>query len=204
MSSKLTRRRRLLKLLSRDESGFSLIELLMVSAILPIVLSAILGAFDSVGGQAPKNIEYTHAVTEAQVGLQRMIQEIGEATSIGVQTPSEIEFNAVIGGTGQEIHYACSTQCLRYSVTSGGALPTLVNNACPTSLTAAQTCQVVVARVTNGNSVFSYSNPTNDANAPPTWVRVQIQVPAKGERTSGLNHTITLDNATAVRNLLLL
>jgi type II secretory pathway pseudopilin PulG len=203
--------RRLLNRAARrlsEQSGFTLLEGLVVSGILAAVLTAILAPFDFAQRQAPKNVEYAHAISDASSGLQQIMREIREAYRVNSTTPNSIDFNAVIRGSDLEIAYECDEpyptdagnnyasqyhRCLRVSVATGGTLPLITSGA------------VVIDRLLNGtasNPVFTFLDSSGSSNPiSPTYVEANVQVPARGPLNSGLNHTITLDNATALPNL---
>jgi prepilin-type N-terminal cleavage/methylation domain-containing protein len=193
-----------------SQDGFTLIEALVVSAILPFVLFAVLGPLDFAQTQTPKNIEYVHAISDASTGLQQMMREIRQAYRIDLTTSSSIEFNAVINDRPVQIFYECDEpyptntgdkyaeryrRCLRVSAATGAALPSITTGA------------VIIDRVLNyheGKPVFTFkdssgkSDPTN-----PTYVEAEVRVPARGPLNSGLEHTIVLDNGTSLPNLAL-
>jgi hypothetical protein len=185
-----------------SESGFTIIELLVVAALLPVVLFALLGPLDVAASLTPKDVEYTHAVQDASVGLQRMIREIRQAYNVVATTPNSITFNVVLAGSDQQVMYECDEpyptntgnpnassyhRCLRVAAASGVALPAI------------GTGQPIIDRLLNGTStdpVFSYT----PSPITPSYVEAQIKLPARGSLSKGLNHTITLDNGTLLRN----
>jgi len=67
------------KRICRSEAGFSLIELLVVCALMFVVLAALLSLLDGASGQAAKDQERGHAIREAQQGLGRMATELRHA-----------------------------------------------------------------------------------------------------------------------------
>jgi prepilin-type N-terminal cleavage/methylation domain-containing protein len=193
-----------------SESGFTLIEVLVVAAILPLVLVATLGPFEFAQKQTPKNVEYTTAISSASTGLQRMMREIRQAYRIDGTTPNSIDFNAVINSSDLEILYSCNVayptntgnthaaeyrRCKRVSATTGTTLPSISAGV------------VVIDRLLDGtsaNPVFTFKNSSGNSDPThPTYVEARIRVPARGELNSGLNHAIELDNGTALPNLAL-
>jgi prepilin-type N-terminal cleavage/methylation domain-containing protein len=191
-----------------SQAGFTLIEMLVVAAILPIVVIATLGPLDFAQTQTPKDVEYGHAITSASAGLQRMIRDIRQAYRIDLTTANSIDFNAVIGSSDLEIFYECDLpypsttgnthykeyrRCLRVSAPTGTALPSIEKGT------------VMIDTLLNGTTehpVFKFwdssehEDPTN-----PTYVEASISVPARGALNSGLNHTISFHIGTALPNL---
>jgi prepilin-type N-terminal cleavage/methylation domain-containing protein len=194
----------------RSQDGFTLIEMLMVTAMLPIVLGATFSGLEFAEKQTPKNVEYAQAISSTSAGLQRMIRDIRQAYRIDSTTPNSVDFNAVIGSVDLEILYECDLaypsttgnthykeyrRCRRVSTTTGSSLPSISNGA------------VVIDRLLNGTTeqpVFTFkdskgeSDPTN-----PTYIEAKIKVPARGELNTGLNHTITFNNGTSLPNVTL-
>lgn len=174
----------------------------MVALLLPVVVLAMLSVLDTGASLTPSAVEYSHAVQEASVGLQRMTREVREAYNVLGTTPNSIDFQATINGVDEHIFYECDEpypttaanpysgsyhRCLRVSAPTGSALPSIAGGA------------VIVDRLLNGtptSPVFSY---TPDPISP-TYVQAQIQVPARGALASGPSHAITLAAGTQLRN----
>jgi prepilin-type N-terminal cleavage/methylation domain-containing protein len=187
---------------ARSQDGFTLVELLVVMAMLPIVVTALLLPVEFGQRETPKTVEYTKAVSDATTGLQRMMQEIRQAYKIDLSSEYAIEFNAVINDADVLIYYKCDepfptnignkfaseyTRCLRTSAATGASLPAVPNGA------------VVIDRLLNrheGKPVFTFNNAIY-----PTYVQARIRVPARGPLNTGLAHTIELRNGTDIPNL---
>jgi prepilin-type N-terminal cleavage/methylation domain-containing protein len=193
------------------ESGFTLIEVLIVALLLAVVLIPVMGSLDFAQTQTPKVIEYSQAISNATTALQRMMQEIRQAYRINATDgdPSSgvgtwIEFNAVINDQDLEIKYECDVayptntgnkyasqyhRCMRVSAPTGSGLPAISRGS------------VAVDRVLNPD-VFTFIGPSGTPNPVyPTYVMADVQVPSRGPLNLGLAHKITLDNATAIPNL---
>lgn len=192
-----------------SESGFTLIEVLVVAAILAAVLTATLAPFEFEQKQTTKNVEYTRSVSDASTGLQNMMRELRQAYRVNSTTPNSVDFNAVINSSDLEIYYACDEpypnngnahwkeyrRCLRVSATTGSALPPISKGA------------IVIDRLVNGTSsapVFTFKDSSGAINTThPSYVEATIRVPSRGSLNNGLNHNIELSNGTAIPNLLL-
>jgi hypothetical protein len=184
------------------------VEVLLVAAMLPIVLIAVLNPFEFAQSQTPKNVEYAHAITEASAGFQRMMRDIRQAYRINSADPNAIDFNAVIDSSDLEIVYECDLsypsntgnthhseyhRCRRVSATTGSSLPAVTSGT------------VAIDRLLDGtaaNPVFTYRDASGAVNATnPTYVEAKVQVPARGELNNGLKHEITFNNGTTLPNL---
>lgn len=187
----------------------TLIELLIVAALLSLVLGATLTPFEFAQRQTPKDVEYAKAISAAGAGLQQMMREIRQAYRINSASSNSIDFNAVINSNDVEIAYECDLaypnngnpyykeyrRCLRVSATTGTELPAISGGT------------VVIDRILNGTSaqpVFTFKNSNGEVDMThPTYVQATIRVPSRGELYSGLTHPIELTNGTAIPNLLI-
>jgi prepilin-type N-terminal cleavage/methylation domain-containing protein len=193
----------------RSQDGFTLVEMLVVVAILPVVVATALIPLEFGQTQTPKNVEYAQSISSTSAGLQRMMRDIRQAYRVNSTTPNSIDFNAVLGSSDQEILYECNLsypsntgnthyqeyrRCRRVSATTGTALPAIANGT------------LVIDRLLNGTTehpVFTFKN--SEGNVDPTnpsYVEAQIQAPARGALNSGLSHTISFSNGTSLPNLL--
>jgi prepilin-type N-terminal cleavage/methylation domain-containing protein len=177
----------------RDESGFSLVELLITLSLSTVVMVAVLNLLDSTAQQAPKDQERATAIVEAQSGLHRMTRELRQAYKVLDAGPKSMY--VVIGrSTPPDIHvrYDCDIpypgntayrRCVRWQAPVGQELRTDLPG------------QVVIDRGLSGVQ-FTYSpGPLN-----PTYVKVHIEVPQKGERLGGYKASFVLDDGFYLRN----
>ncbi|GAC1438152.1 MAG: hypothetical protein NVSMB51_13540 [Solirubrobacteraceae bacterium] len=181
----------------RDEGGFMLIELLVVTAVLIVVVGATLALLDTGTRAENRDQEYAAEVAAAQVGLARMTREIRQASSVTSANPNSIDFFVTLGGQALHVFYECDfpnvgtayNECLRTSVAAGGSLP------------APSTGAPVIPRILNGtvaDPVFSYA----PNSISPTYADVKLKLPAAGElKSGGLSHSTVLDSGGYLRNL---
>ena len=184
----------------RAEDGFTLPELLVVVAILPVVLLALFKALETTGQLAPRSIQYSGAVGDAGSGFALAMRGIRQAYRVVGTTPNSITFLAAVNGADTKVNIACDVaspardpagaayrRCVQTTAAANGTLPS------PTTGT------VLVDRLINGTPstpVFSYAPDAIN----PTFVRMEVRVPAQGEGSAGLTHPITIDNGTLLRN----
>ncbi|HEX8207775.1 MAG TPA: hypothetical protein VF587_17045 [Solirubrobacteraceae bacterium] len=187
--------RRVLTRLLRDERGFTLTEQLVVSAGLVVILGAILGLADIAAKTAPADRERMHAVRETQVEVDKMTRELRKAYAI---TISSAGFKAVAsildGGVTATVTYDCSAapvnglrKCVRSQ--AGGTSP-------PT--------QAVLPRVANAAArpVFTAQQRADSSGQNwTTYVRVIVEVPSKGERSTGGKARTVFDDGFYLRNV---
>ncbi len=185
--------RSLLTRLLREEDGFTLTEQLVVAAGMIVILAAILGLNDVAIKQSPQDRERTHAIREAQVGLDKMTRELRTAHAITIT-----DFKAVASiyrsGTTITVTYDCSgaavaglRKCVR-SQTGGASSPTIT----------------AIDRVANANSRPVFTATTRNDSAGVAWtryVRVLIEVPTKGELKAGSSKRVVLDDGFYLRNV---
>lgn len=179
-----------------EQSGFTLVELLVVTAMLGFVLTAVLALAETSGKLAPQDQERAHVIREAQVGLYQITRELRQAHSVNATNAYSVDFNVLRAGSERRVVIDCGQahptepswrRCLRWEVGGDGSL-------------SAQ--QVVVDRVLNtqaggGPAVFTYTL----KNVKPVYVTARVEVPAKGDLSSGHAHRVVLDDGVYIRNL---
>lgn len=183
------------------EDGFTLPELLVVIALLPIVLVAMFNMLDTSTKLVPRGVDYAHAVDDAGVGSARILGELRQAQRIIGTTPNSVTFVVPIRGVSTQVNLSCDVtgatpsgstvpyrRCVRTSAPVGTALPDPTKG------------DVVIDRLLNGTAddpVFTY---TPDAIFP-KYVRLLVRVPSQGEGSGGgVTHPIVIDNGTLLRN----
>lgn len=185
--------RRALTRLCRDERGFTLPELLIVSAGLTVILAAILGLADVASKVAPHERERVHAMRDAEQGLANMTRELRRAYAIDVQS-WKVTASLLKGGAAVTVVYDCS------------ASPVNGLRTCDRTQTggAGAGSQTAIFRVTNPSSrpVFAATN-RNDGGGQPwtTYVKARLEVPARGERSVGANSNVVLEDGVYLRNV---
>ncbi|MDX6666357.1 MAG: hypothetical protein QOG68_2563 [Solirubrobacteraceae bacterium] len=185
---------------AREQAGFTLVEVIVVLAILPVVLVALLSTLDTGAQIGPRTVEYANAVEQAGNGVSLAIRDVRQAYRIVGTTPNSVTFLAVINGNDTQINISCDIaspatdnsgvayrRCVRTTAAATGTLPS------PTTGT------VLVDRVINGTSDDPVFDFTPDAISP-TFVGMTIRVPSQGEGKAGFNHPISIDNGTLLRN----
>src|SRR3954453_5233405 len=113
----------------REESGFTLVELLVAAGLMLVVVGAVLALLDSSSTIAARDQERTHAIREAQVGVHNMTKELRQAFSIVSSSPYSIEGHVLKNGVDRDVTYDCTGpssagpplgQCVRYEDTGSG------------------------------------------------------------------------------------
>jgi Tfp pilus assembly protein PilW len=181
---------RLLRRISGEERGFTLVELVAAALLLTMILGAILALSVTADKVGPRDQERAFAIRDSQVGLARMTRELRQTYQIISRTSTSMTAQVHTGGITRRVVYDCNQnhptdtglkQCVRYTVSGG------VNSA----------SVVIVPRVIS--AAFTYE-PVGAAT--PKYVRILLQVPSKGDRkTDGHKHRIVLDDGFYMRNL---
>ena len=193
------------------ESGFTLAEVLAAMTIFAVLLGATVMFLTTAEVNSSRDTETANAAQEAQTGLDRMVRELRQASSVVVADPNTLD--VIVGD--KQIRYQCGVEdpadsryrrCLR-SAGAVGALPAGTGG------------EVVVARLLNGTAarpVFTYTDPPpaetdvdDEAADPadpdpapqPTYVTMALAVPAAGERKAGYKHEVVLDTGFYLRNI---
>jgi type II secretory pathway pseudopilin PulG len=178
---------------SRDQSGYSLIELLAASALLVLVLGAVLALLDTAGALAPQDQERGHAVREAQVGMTRMTRELRGATQLEAAGPYVLTARMLRGGSEVTVTYNCGGaaadptwgQCVRTAVPGTGQ---------PSVLIKAFTNK----NGSGGTPVFSY---TTRADGQITYLEIHTDVVVKDRASSRYDYRVPLTAGVYLRNL---
>lgn len=170
-----------------------LAEVLISLAVFTVVTGAVLTLLETTAKQAPRDEERAHAIHEAQLGLHRMTRELRQAYKVLDAQPKSMY--VLIGRSSppdKHVKYDCDVadpenaayrRCVRWEALVGQPLPL------------DQPGETVVDRSLS-EVLFSYSpGPLN-----PTYVKVHIEVPQKGERGEGYGSRFVLDDGLYLRN----
>lgn len=180
---------------ARSETGFTLIEVLIASALAIVLLGGVLAALESSQRVQARDTEWALTLQEGRTGLARMAHEIRQASKVEKAETGTIFFLASVAGKNWQVKYECNVaqsgttyhECVRFAAEEGKSLPA--------------TGTPTVRDVVNGTTVFSYS-PTS---ASPTVVTLKVEIPAKGTLTlagsGGYSHNVVLEDAAFMRNL---
>ena len=153
----------------------TIIELMISSALLLIVLVAVLSTFESVSNSQAFQADRTQNLDEMRGVLNRMTKDLRQATTVDeASTPSNITFTTAINGVSTPIVYTASGNTLTRKV--GSAAPfTVIKNLASTD-------------------IFSYVSA--DTVTGIQWVGMNLQVtPARLPDT-----TLVLDSEVNLRN----
>jgi prepilin-type N-terminal cleavage/methylation domain-containing protein len=180
-----------------EERGFTLVEVLVVTAVLAVILTAVLNMLDTTARLAPRDQERGHVIHESQVGIHRMTRELRHAYKIDSAGPWTITASVFRDGTSTQVTYDCTAAdpardeyrvCNRSVGASGGAEEPVVEH--------------VVLRAPAGGGdppdIFTYR--ANGAGRT-EYVSVEIVTAASGDLESGHGHTVTLRDGFFLRNV---
>ena len=169
----------------RGESGYTIVEALLVFALLAVVMGATLGLLDTSAKILPKERERAEAIRESQVGLARITRELRQASQVlappfaapQASTSHTLVVKTKVNGTLTTVTYHCTDPS-----------PTL-----PGARACRRGQQILIDRVLNWETVF-----TRTAD---NYLIVRVEVPASGERTLGHKHRVILDDGVFMRNV---
>lgn len=111
----------------RDESGFTLIEVLVVSAMLVVVLGAVLGAFESFASSTEKNRRLNDVQDSIRVSVDALTRELRNLASptnelpqaIQRKTDTDLIWLSVAGNKPNGSANVRNTRLVRYCLTTG-------------------------------------------------------------------------------------
>jgi type II secretory pathway pseudopilin PulG len=203
----------------RDEGGFTLVEMLVVTSLLIVVLSAVLGAFETFGKTSTTNQKINEAQDTVRVAIDSVTRELRNLASPTNELPlsilradpngKDLIFLSVAGNKPAGSLNARNTRQVRYCLDDAGvvyreeqtwtsattpALPS--STACgPVAGDTWPTRRILVRNVTNGSRpLFSYNATATDAI---TDVAVSLWVDPDPGRTPT---EIALQSAIFLRN----
>jgi prepilin-type N-terminal cleavage/methylation domain-containing protein len=161
--------------LSGEESGFTLVELLVAMVLGLIILGASVMVFTSASKNQPRATSRTADIQEARTGMERVVRELRQG-SLASGTSSQLTVtypqNPVCGGSCTVVYTCASGNCSR---TQGGMTRILVTGLA-------------------SNSVFGYSV----CPAEPTKINyISVTMPF---RASNGDDSITLTDGVRLRN----
>jgi prepilin-type N-terminal cleavage/methylation domain-containing protein len=185
---------RVARRLARDESGFTLVELLTSMALMVIVLSATLGTLDVFGSTTARDQKLLQAQDQARIAIDRAARELRNASAYATDSnqPSAIQragawdlimeaVNPQAGAAGNlntlnlmRIRYCVntitSTAWRQMQTWTTAAAPAMITDpACPSPNWGNQS--VIATDVVNGGTrrVFTYNSgdPTDVNSSPP-------------------------------------
>jgi prepilin-type N-terminal cleavage/methylation domain-containing protein len=180
------------------EAGFSLVELLIVTTLLAVLLSAILGALDLTNRLAPKDQERTDVIQETQAGVTRMVRELRLAYRVDTATQWAVQVRVMRNGQLLTVNYNCAAadpnpqkpnyrRCMRTQTGPGGtgaAVPVITRIPAPPNGAPAP--------------VFTYAtNAAGNINR----INVNLSVSATGDLKKGYEHAISLSDGVLLRNV---
>jgi type II secretory pathway pseudopilin PulG len=179
-----------------EESGWTLIELLISSVLLIVILGAVLALLDSANKLAPQDNERALDIREAQTGVYRMTRELRQTYSLVSTTGYKIEAHVWENGADHDVTYDCTGsssagpnlgQCVRFEITAGVQGP----------------ATTVIDRLLNkpGSGmppVFAYKNGPNGNTS---YASTHVEVPSRGARKTGYAYHVAFDDAFFMRNL---
>ncbi len=191
--------KRVLHRIRTEEGGFSLIELMMVCAVLSVILAAVLMMLVTTNKIAPKDEERSQVLQETQVGVHKMTRELRHAYQVDVADPWRLEVRSMVNGVSTQIGYDCSDstpgstnyrQCNRYIVGSATRVPVIQRVLLPTPAGGGAPAPI-----------FEYrrKDPANPAS-PIVYVRVRVRVSPAGERNDGYQYPLVFDDGFYMRN----
>ncbi len=133
-----------------EQSGFSLVEMLLVMTLLALVLGATLGLLDTTARVSPQHQERGQVIREGQTGLERITRELRQASSVTFTSSRFIEVTTFVrGGSGasvqRRVRFDCTQlkECRRFEGPVGGTL----------------TQTAVLARGVENTDVFTLATP---------------------------------------------
>jgi len=176
-------------LIVRDEGGWTLVEMLVATAVGLAVIGTATTLFVSVIQSQPRASEHGEDIQGARTTMERITRELRQGWGVPVALPSQLSIltyvkSATCGGAPSSASKACrvtytcsSTACTRVEANPNGTAP--------------GPARTVITGFTGPNA-FTYS----PSSAAPTFVGISLSYP----REAGGDDSITLKDGVALRN----
>lgn len=114
---------------SATEDGFTLVELSIASAILLVVVGAILGSLSSTQRSSQFVQERGRVLDEMRISMERMSKEIRQAEAIDAgSTASVLQIDTFVGGVSKTVVYEAEGTTLARSVVGEAGSYTLIED----------------------------------------------------------------------------
>ena len=185
-----------------QESGFTLIEVLVAAALLALVLGAALSLSDTGGQIAEKDLERAHAIDDAQAAIAQMDRDLRTATQVISPAPgvasNSVDFIAPKRptGTGSRVAERIVYRCDSPSPTKP-SLRACYRYVGPPSSPPGGAGMLVLDQLTNGTSAAPVFRPSANGR----YFAVQVARSAAGSRKGGYGFSVTLNHGIYLRNL---
>lgn len=181
---------------NQGESGFTLLEVLVVCLLLALAVGAVTTTLAASANTQLRDASYSYAQEQARAGLDSMVSQIRQATAILASTPNSVDMNVNLNGTALQVYYECDIpqtgttyrECVRVQSAQGTALPPLT------------TGSVVLRNLQNGTStspIFTFY----PVSVSPDYMTATVDVPASAGLHGGLTSSIVLSDGALMRNL---
>jgi prepilin-type N-terminal cleavage/methylation domain-containing protein len=181
------------------DAGFTLVEILVVVALLVTVLGLVMAPLTLSMRQESTNANYAFAEQQARTAIEAIVAQVRQANAMITTDASSniIDMNVTLNGSTVQVYYECDVvqpgtsyhECIRVQAAPGTTINSLTGG------------KVVATNLTNGtvaDPVFSLA-PSGFA---PYYMTATLKVPASGGyATSQLSHTIAFTDGALMRNL---
>jgi len=184
--------RQISTLIREEESGFSLIELLIAAALLAGVLGAVFTLLDTSQAVAPQDQERAHAVREAQVGVFTMTRELRTATQLATTDPYRLTARVNRQGVATWVEYYCGGSAANPDW--GQCVRTVQPSGTPTPLVRAFSNKAG----SGATPVFTYSARPDGVV---THVEVHVDVVVRDQANGRYSYRVPLTDGAYLRNL---
>lgn len=168
-------------MVTADEAGTTIVEMVITSALLIIVILTVLGAFDQVSKSQAFQADRTQSLDDMRNALNKMTHELRQATAItdcGTDA-SSVTFTTYVNGTPTAVTYAVSGTTLTRKVGTATAFTFLKYVADP--------------------KVFSCRSATSVTGV--QWVDIDLNVTPRKMPTTNLELTTTVNLRNRTANL---
>jgi prepilin-type N-terminal cleavage/methylation domain-containing protein len=178
-----------------NEAGFSLIELLVASAMSVVLLGAVGSMVVSAMRSQPDLSKKSQNISTARWVLERLTREIRDGIKVDVATPASVSFQTYVRHTtcGGTTPLASESPSIRCEVTYACAPPSCTRKETAPEVLSGGTPVTIFSGIDDQN-VFTYS----PSAAAPTYVGIRLHIPNPDGPSA-----LTVSDGASMRNAVL-
>ena len=200
----------------RGDAGYTLIEMLIVAALLLVVVSGTMSLYTLTAKDESRTAEWTLALQQGRVGMERMIRDLRQADSVispsGTSagggtglTANYVDFNITYGSPpAVQVAYECDVassvtpykKCARWQGATTATAPYGSGNAAWSTSTA------TIPEIESTGHVFTFTYPDSSTNTGPYFIGATILIPSRGtlNASPNLGHDANLTDGAFLNN----